>query len=74
LVTAERTHGILVELGSCARHDPGTEFFAVFLVGHANHLHVLDVRVPVQKLLDSPADRCFAAADDHVLDRPTIRQ
>src|SRR5689334_17121514 len=32
--------------------DPGTDLLAVARIGHADHLHVLDLGMPIQELLD----------------------
>src|SRR5262245_29402163 len=53
-----------------AQLDPGAEFFAVFRIGHANDLHVLDLGMAEQKLLDLAGIDVLAAAYDHVLDAP----
>src|SRR5262249_660619 len=50
--------------------DPGADLLAVLGVGHADHLHVLDLGVAVEELLDLARVDVLAAADDHVLDGP----
>ena len=50
--------------------DPRHQLLAVALVGDADDLHVLDVGVGEQELLDLPRVHVLAAADDHVLDPP----
>ena len=47
-----------------ARHD----LLAVLLVRHADDLHVLDLRVRVEEVLDLLRVDILAAADDHILD------
>jgi hypothetical protein len=49
---------------------PGHQLLAVLLVGHADHLHVDDVGVGVEELLDLARVDVLAAADHHVLDPP----
>src|SRR5258705_1920998 len=69
LSVRELADGIRVERTSSRLHpDPGTDFLAVPLVRHADHLSVLDVRVGVQKLLDLAGINVLPAADHHVLD------
>src|SRR6202795_4447777 len=50
--------------------DPGAELFAVAVVGDAEHLDVLDLRVLVEIVLDLAGIEVLAAADHHVLDAP----
>src|SRR3984893_19111697 len=50
--------------------DPGAELLAIPRVGHTDHLHILDLRVAVEKLLDLARIDVLAAADHHVLDPP----
>src|SRR3979411_677416 len=53
LAVGELSDCLRVEWASARLHpDPGTDLFAVLLVGDADHLSVLDVGVAVQKLLD----------------------
>src|SRR5262249_24345399 len=47
--------------------DPGTDLLAVLGVGHAYHLHVLHLGMPVEELLDLAWIDVLAAADHHVL-------
>src|SRR5882757_5928276 len=67
-ILTERADTLLVGGGPGLRNDPGTEFFAILCVGHAEHLDVLNIGVPIQILLDFARIDVFAAADDHVLD------
>src|SRR3954453_7374103 len=60
----------LVDLGAPARHDEGHELLAVALVGHTDDLHVGDVGVAHQELLDLARVDVLAAADHEVLDAP----
>src|SRR6202045_896341 len=53
-----------------AQPNPGAKLFAVARVGHADHLHILDLRVAVEELLDLARIDVLAAADHHVLDPP----
>ena len=53
-----------------AQLDPRHQLLAVAVVGHADHLDVLDVGVGVEELLDLPRVHVLAAADHHVLDPP----
>ncbi len=48
--------------------DPGAQFFAVLRVGHADHLHVLHLRMAVEKFLDLARVDVLAAANHHVFD------
>ena len=48
--------------------DPGADRLAEARVGHANHLHVQHLRMPVEELLDLARIDVLAAADDHVLE------
>ena len=57
-------------VGAGAHPHPGHQLLAVALVGHADHLHVLDVGVGVEELLDLARVDVLAAADHHVLDPP----
>src|SRR5882757_1915674 len=69
LAVRELTDCLRVERASARLHpDPGTDLFAVLLVGDADHLSVLDVGVGVQKLLDLTGIDVLPAADHHVLD------
>src|SRR5215210_5923610 len=61
---------VAVDRGVAARDDPGHQLLAVALVGDADDLHVGDVRVAVEELLDLARIEVLAAADDHVLDAP----
>src|SRR5215831_8182299 len=57
--------------GQCfarANPDPGAELFAVTVVGYAKHLHVLDLGMAIEELLDLARIKVLAAADHHVLD------
>src|SRR5262249_18723591 len=49
---AEPGHGGLVELGAAAGDDEGHQLLAIALVGDADDLHVADVGMAHQKLLD----------------------
>src|SRR6478735_1635544 len=61
--------GVGVErVGAVAELDPRTQLLAVLLVGDADHLHVLDVGVGVEELLDLAWVDVLPTADDHVLD------
>src|SRR5258708_21992300 len=51
-----------------SRPDPGAQLLAITIVGDAENLHVLNLRVTVQKFLDLARIEIFAAADHHVLD------
>src|SRR6185295_15700862 len=62
--------GVAVELRPAAADDPGHQLLAEAVVRHAHHLHVGDVRVPHQELLDLPRVDVLAAPDDHVLRAP----
>src|ERR1700733_2842379 len=48
--------------------DPGAQLLAVALVGDAENLHVLDLRMAIQEFLDLARIEVFAAADHQVLD------
>src|SRR3977135_3255169 len=49
---------------------PGADLFALLLVGHAEYLHGLYFRVPVQELFDLAGEDIFTATDQHVLQTP----
>ena len=69
LAGREGADGVGVErVGAVAELDPGAQLLAVLLVGDADHLHVLDVGVGVEELLDLARVDVLPAADDHVLD------
>src|SRR4029077_15539291 len=51
-----------------AQTNPGAQFLAIARVGDADHLHILDLRMAVEELLDLARVDVFAAADHHVLD------
>lgn len=61
-------------VGTGAHLDPRADLFTVFLIGHADHLDVVDVGMGVQELLDLARVDVLTTADDHVLMRPTIWQ
>ena len=48
--------------------DPGHDLLAESLVGDADDLHVVDVRMGVEELLDLAGIDVLAAANDHVLE------
>src|SRR5579884_2940528 len=50
--------------------DPGHDLLAILGVRHANHLHIADLRVRVEKLFDLAGIDVLAAANDHILDAP----
>src|SRR5258706_5784903 len=70
LAAAEVADGFRVQRGVRSRHDPGAELFSVSLVGNADDLHVLNIRMPVQELLDLAGVDVLPTANDHVLDAP----
>jgi len=51
-----------------ASDDPGAKLLTVFLVRHAEHLNILDLRMRVQELFDLAWIDVLAAPDHHVLD------
>src|SRR6516162_11080875 len=53
---------------SVAQAHPGAELFAVARIRDADDLHVLDLWVAVEKLLDLARVNILAAADHHVFD------
>src|SRR5262249_25325042 len=53
-----------------AQAYPGAELLAIAGIGDADHLHVLYLRMAVEKLLDLARVDILAAADHHVLDPP----
>src|SRR5437667_12731211 len=65
---AERLDLVRTEGRAALRNDPGAELLAVFRVRHAEHLDILDLRMPVQELLDPARIHVLAAPDHHVLD------
>src|SRR5262245_29719732 len=68
LASAKRANFFFVGLLLRLKSNPGAEFLAVLLVGHANDLHVGDFRMAVEKFLDLAWIEILAAADDHILD------
>src|SRR5690242_20379546 len=50
-----------------AQLDPGADLLAVLRIGHADHLHVLHLGMPVEELLDLARIDVLAAPDHHVL-------
>src|SRR4029453_2225529 len=52
------------------RHDPRADLLAVLLIGNANHLDVLNLRVAVEKLLDPGRIDVLPAPNHHVFDAP----
>ena len=52
LTAAEVADFLSGRILAVAQPYPGAEFLAIVPVGHADHLHVLDLRMPVQKFLD----------------------
>src|SRR6266566_2899568 len=67
-IVTELADTLLVGGGPGLRNDPGTELFAIPCVGHAEHLNILNIGVPIQILFDFARIDVFAAADDHILD------
>src|SRR6516225_8497132 len=49
---------------------PGAQLLAIALVGDADHLHILNLRVAIEELLDLARIDVLAAADHHVLNPP----
>ena len=68
LALAKGADVVFGRLGAGLGDDPGAELFAVLLVGHAHHLHVLHLGVAVQKLFNLARVDVLAATDHHVLD------
>src|ERR1700733_14117568 len=68
LVAAELAHLLRGQRLAGAQSDPGTQLLAVAFVRHAEHLHILDLGVAIQELLDLARVHVLAAADHHVLD------
>ena len=68
LALAEGADVVFCRLGAGLGDDPGAELFAVFLVGHAHHLHVLHLGVAVQEFFNLARVDVLAATDHHVLD------
>src|SRR5262249_47846458 len=66
----ERAHFVRAELSARLHDHPRADLLTVLPVGHADHLHVLDLRVSVQELLDLPRIHVLAPADHHVLEPP----
>src|SRR6185503_11506140 len=67
LLATERADRLGIAALARLQLDPRAHHFAVAAVRHAEHLHVLDLRVAIQELLDLARRDVFAAADDQVL-------
>ncbi len=67
LAPAELADLVLGRLLPGVQLDPRADRLPVLRVGHADHLHVGDLRVREEELLDLPRVHVLAAADDHVL-------
>src|SRR4051794_12067515 len=67
LALAVLPHNVRVERTALAGDHERGELLTEALVGHPHDLHVGDVRVAVEELLDLPRVDVLAAADDHVL-------
>src|SRR4029079_7186385 len=68
LPLAEVADRVLVERVAAAGDDPGAHLLAVFRIGDAEDLRVLDAGMAQQVLLDLARVDVLAAADQHVLD------
>src|SRR6516225_4696824 len=68
LIAAEGANFLFARAHARAQLDPGANLLAIAIVGDTDHLHVLDLRMAVEKFLDLARIDVFAAADDHVLD------
>src|SRR6478672_13023884 len=69
LAGREGLHGVNVQRGPVRLHpDPRANLLAVLLVGDADHLSILDVRVGVKEFLDLAGINVLPTADHHVLD------
>src|SRR4029077_10943224 len=51
-------------------HDEGADLLAEALIGHAEDLGGLNLRMPEQQFLHLAQVDVFAAADEHVLEAP----
>ncbi len=67
---AEGSDLLLVTAFALNQPDPGAELLAQLGIGDPHHLHIGDLRVGVEKLLDLAGVDVLSAADDHVLDPP----
>ena len=61
---------LLGDLDPLFGNDDSHDLFAVFPAGHADDLHVLDLGVGIEEVLDLLGVDVLAAADDHVLNPP----
>ena len=68
LVAAEVADLRLGGAGARLEHDPGADLLAVLRVGDAEDLHLRDLGVAEQELLDLARIDVLATADQHVLD------
>ena len=70
LALAECTHLVRLQRLAGAHAHPCAKLLAIALVRDAEHLDVLDFRVPKKEFLDLARIKVLAAADHHVLDAP----
>src|SRR5262249_26876225 len=68
LAVAERAHFLRRQILARANPDPGAQLLAIAVVGDAEDLHVLDLRMTIEEFLDLARIEVLAAADHHVLD------
>src|SRR6516164_11067323 len=68
LTAAELADFLSGRILAVAQLYPGAQFLAIVPVGHTDHLHVLDLRMPVQKFLDLAGIDVLSTADHHILD------
>src|SRR5262249_9314030 len=68
LIAAEGANFLFARAHAGAQLDPGANLLAIAIVGDADHLHVLDLRMAIEEFLNLARIDVFATADDHVLD------
>src|SRR6185503_19525179 len=67
----ELTHALGGHQPSAGAHPhPRHDLLAVFQIGNTDHLHVLNVRVREEELLDLARVHVLPTANDHVFDSP----
>jgi hypothetical protein len=57
----------LIQRFSGARLDPGAQFLTVFLIGNAEYLHGLNLRVAEKEFFDLTRINILSTANDQVL-------
>src|SRR5262245_40776466 len=68
VVVTEPTYLLDAGVLALTQPHPSHDLLAVLRIGHADHLHIADLRVSVQKLLDLAWVYIFPTTNDHILD------